>query len=277
MRRGFKEVEELPASPSPEAIVLHPCRMSGRRPHDMTAVKTAVAYMDDEESRTTPRSFHSGFAPSLTLPRTPTQACPPRPPALTEEMVLCDASLPKHAPTLQDVQYRDRDTEYHSSPALSTATAELHDTGRSRVHSQGAQRGRLALAAPGGEEYASGSHHSAWHGRHAVSAVSCVPLHGRDVLREDPATAPQRTAEALHGRPAVSPVLCALPADHHSDARTIPRMFGQQHCTPAWPCLDPPPRPPIEDSRGGSSTSSGRPGDYHVSVVRSNIVAHTLY
>ena len=190
--------------------------------------------------------------------------------------MLCDAPSPKHAPTLQDEQYRDRDTDHHSSPALSTATAELYDRGKSRAHSQGAQGRRLTDAAPGGGEYASGNQHSAWHGRHAVSTVSSVALQGRDTVHDDPATAPQRTAEALHVRPAVSPVLCAQPVDHHSGARTEPRRSGQQHYVAAWPCLDPPPRPPIVDTHGDSSTSSGRPGDYRVSVFKSDIVAHTL-
>jgi len=242
----------------------------------MTAYKAAVPYINDEESRTTPRFFHSGSAPSLTLPRTPTQACLIRPPALTEETVLNDAPLPKHAPTLQDVRYRDRDTDHHSSPALSTATAESHDRGRFLAHSQGAQGRRVPDAAPGGEDDASDSQHGAWYGRHALSTVSSVPLQGRDTLHEDPATAPQRTAEALLAQRAVSPVLCTQPAGHHSGAQTSARRFGQQHSTAAWPCLDPPPRPPLADTHGGSSTSSGRPGDHRVSVLRSGIVAHTL-
>ena len=39
--------------------------------------KASILFHDEEESRITPRSFHGGHAPSLTLPRTPTQACAP--------------------------------------------------------------------------------------------------------------------------------------------------------------------------------------------------------
>ena len=59
----------------------------------MAAVKAHDAHIDDEESRVTPRSFHSGLAPSLTLPRTPTQACFAQP-ERADEMVLFDAASP---------------------------------------------------------------------------------------------------------------------------------------------------------------------------------------